>query len=815
MESKGLDPDGLVTTLFAEYLDHLEQGEPEDLEALCARAGDLETELRRRVRICRSLRELASGPQPREASRRGSIGSFELGELIGSGGMGQVYLAVDRKLRRPVAVKILEWAGLFDSKERESILNEARSLARLDHPGIVRVYEVGETEEFGYIVMEHVPGPSLAGIVKELPSVIAGNDDSTPGAAGARAMATQLIPFSERVRCLAQIADALTYCHDRGVLHRDVKPANVLFGDDQMPKLIDFGIAHLAGDDGGLGANVTQVLVGTPAYLAPEQVETGRTGADPLSDQFSFSVLAYNLLSGKNPFHCDTRTATLSAIAQAEPPSLRIVTPGVGPDLERVIHHGLAREPDGRYETMAHLASDLRAVLGHRPVSVHDPTMGQIARLWWRKHWRLARSLAATVIALGGILSAVWINQGIQARDQIRNDLGALASGAGHSALEYADLGSNLEDLKRAAAVYDESRLRAGVLGSLGPDVFEQIRTWSERAREQLRSELADCERTNLSFQQPVAWSRVIDLERRLWPGRTDADRFRDRGRLSLTNVPTDTEVILYEQAPPVGSDPARSGYFVFQQTALTLSPSPGYYRVEALTQDGNRLLEREFLVLQEWAAPLDVELREPDEETYDLSQPVPRHEYTIDVGQPGNHGVQLVPAYRIAPRCVTRAEFTEFMTSTGRDAPDTFNFSTQATDAAWVDGDGAMAYAAWIGGRLPTLVELHGAVGRGIVDGASLEREGHGEWVSNLAPGAGLHMGCFASYEVYEQYRNGSGQVQHALISALIRSARSSAVQKRRTIANPDSNGWVGVSFRIAFSTEAAHGAAGDARAR
>ena len=298
-------------TLFLDYVDAVDRGETPDIATYCAKAEN-PTALRENIKLHGSL-----GMR---------IGRFQVIEELGKGGFGSVFLALDPELGRQVAIKVMsgkEWAR-----------NEARSLARLRHPHIVEVYEI----EDDFIVMEYINGKPL---------------ESTG-------------PPHERLKTLIQLADAVAYAHGEGVLSRDIKPDNVLINREGDVKLIDFSIAHIDGDETDL--NITTSLVASPAYLAPEQIESETTGASPHSDQFSLGIVAYEFLTGQHPFRQSrmTRSQLLNAISLCAPAK----PPGLARDLQNVILKTLEPDPSKRYPTVDAFRDDLKAVLELRPVSV-------------------------------------------------------------------------------------------------------------------------------------------------------------------------------------------------------------------------------------------------------------------------------------------------------------------------------------------------------------------------------------------------------------------------------------------------------------
>ncbi|MFT7541368.1 MAG: serine/threonine protein kinase, partial [Gammaproteobacteria bacterium] len=273
----------LVTQLFGEWLSRREgPGEEQDVKSFLERAGNRSGELDQRIRLYLAMESFGGGvPESDEGSAR--IGRFQVLRTLGEGGLSSVYLALDPELKHEVALKVLR----SNSGQGQGwILNEARSLARVQHPGVVRVFEVQRAGTSHVVVMEHLSGHSLDEIIDELCALkselvrtsAADRKEKESKKSRKRQDAEALEPLSHRIRILLYLADALAHCHDRGILHRDIKPANIVFGGDGQPRLIDFGLAHLGENkDKETSLDITQNLVASPAYMAPEQVESEKT----------------------------------------------------------------------------------------------------------------------------------------------------------------------------------------------------------------------------------------------------------------------------------------------------------------------------------------------------------------------------------------------------------------------------------------------------------------------------------------------------------------------------------------------------------
>ncbi len=262
-------------------------------------------------------------------------GRYRLGDRLGSGGMSTVVLAMDERLERNVAIKLLAEHLADDEQFVIRFRREALSAARLVHPNIVQVYDFGTDEKSGrqYIVMEYVEGSSGAEILRE----------------------QGVLPVQEALGILAQACRGLDYAHRSGVLHRDVKPGNLLRSKDGVVKLADFGIAKLPSEE----SSITQVgsVLGTAAYLAPEQAAGQESTAR--SDIYSLGVVAYQFLSGRLPYEAQSITELVLKQQREAPPLLDQLNPDISPELAAAVDRALELEPQARYAT----AEEMRTAL--------------------------------------------------------------------------------------------------------------------------------------------------------------------------------------------------------------------------------------------------------------------------------------------------------------------------------------------------------------------------------------------------------------------------------------------------------------------
>ena len=262
------------------------------------------------------------------------FGRFEVQREIGRGAMGIVYLALDPALQRPVAIKSLRLAGSASdlTPVQQRFMEEARSAARLNHPNIVTVYEVGQEGGNAYIAMEYLEGRELKQILL----------DDQPG-----------LTFRDVAEIVEQIAEALDYAHANGIVHRDIKPANIMLVRGNIPKVLDFGIAMPPSgtDDDALK------FVGSPKYMSPEQVE-GRA-VDRRSDVFSLGAVMYEMLTRRAPFEGETLTSVVYQILHEMPPPPQSVSGNTPRYLARIVARALAKRPEERYPTAAAMAAEL------------------------------------------------------------------------------------------------------------------------------------------------------------------------------------------------------------------------------------------------------------------------------------------------------------------------------------------------------------------------------------------------------------------------------------------------------------------------
>lgn len=328
-----------------------------------------------------------------------SFDDYELLEELGRGGMGVVYRARQKSLGRTVAVKMLLRRDLATAADLSRFQSEAEAAARLDHPGIVSIFEVGECGGHPFYSMRFIEGTTLA-----------------------KRLAAGPVPPREAAVILVQVAEAVDAAHRRGVLHRDLKPSNILIDSSGTPHVSDFGLAKRVEADQDV--THTGAILGTPCYMSPEQAAGSRGDVGPTSDVWSLGTILYQTLTGRPPFQAANPMDTLLAVLESDPPVPRSLDPAVDRDLELIALKSLQKPQELRYASAAALAGDLRAFLAGEPVAARRGGLSEIvARLFRETHhatvlenWGLLWMWHSVVILTLCVVTDVLAWQGVVSR---------------------------------------------------------------------------------------------------------------------------------------------------------------------------------------------------------------------------------------------------------------------------------------------------------------------------------------------------------------------------------------------------------------
>jgi len=298
------------------------------------------------------------------------LGRLQLRDKLGSGSFATTYHAFDPLLERDVTLKVFHQGNEACARDIAHFVTEAKALARLRHPRIAPIYDAGHDGGYHYIAMAYIPGRTLAETVAEGP-----------------------LGYAAAARIASTLAEALDHAHGLGIVHRDVKPSNIVLDEHGSPHLIDFGLAHRPNRETDLGG--TGLIRGTPAYLAPEQARGNDALPEPANDQYSLGAVLYELICGRPPF-TGPRLAVLVSVLREDPPRPSTLNPNVPHELEAICLKTLAKRPEDRYPSCKLLAEDLQRWLRGEPTRAVQ-TRPERRRLGW---FRRLRGVAATFLTV-------------------------------------------------------------------------------------------------------------------------------------------------------------------------------------------------------------------------------------------------------------------------------------------------------------------------------------------------------------------------------------------------------------------------------
>ena len=432
---------------------------PEERESFvrdqCQGDDQLLQEVQSALTACLLAENQAAGLVPSEATEpalRKTIGRYQITGIIGSGGSGQVYSALDQTVGRVVAIKVLNAPGNADLVRRFQA--EAKTVANLHHKNIVTVHEYGEEDGVPYLVMEYLKGTTLQELIRQ-----------------------GSLPLLEKMEIMTEVAEGLHYAHECGITHRDVKPANIMQLTDGAVKIMDFGIARL-GAEGTTRLTQTGLLIGSIMYMAPEQFSGT---ADPLTDVFGFGVTYYELLTGRNPFAAADPVGIIFKIANFDPPPVSRVAPECPEALDRILARTLARDRESRYSSLWDVMADSSGILTEMRRDQAGKHCREAQQLFAAGQWEAARLAVRKVLRLDpGQEDArrlkSEIDETLRKRDAVaRADHLMDQAEAAMGQQQFEEAGTILESIRDLAVTHPKIQRR-----------FEWVATQVGRARQRL-----------------------------------------------------------------------------------------------------------------------------------------------------------------------------------------------------------------------------------------------------------------------------------------------------------------------------------------
>ncbi len=369
------EQEAALAQLISDLVDRLQAGEALSFEQVCAEHPEHSQEIAELwgamvvtdavAAVVRDVADANGGSTSSSASLvvpmlPFRIGDYELLDVIGRGGMGVVYRARQLSLNRVVAVKMIHENRPSSEENRKRFFAEAEATARLEHPGIVSVFEVCEFDGHPFFSMQFVSGETLSDRLKQG-------------------------PFPQRLaaQIMVDVCRAIDFAHQQGILHRDIKPSNIMIDSRDQVRVTDFGLAKFANSSDDLTRS--GAVLGTPSYMSPEQASGRTSQLGPRSDIYSLGAVLYHLLTGRPPFIAESPLQLALQVLEHDPPPPRLLEPSIDRDLEMIVQRSIQKPPDLRYATAGEMADDLQSFLRDEPVKARSGKLAQVVARWFRE----------------------------------------------------------------------------------------------------------------------------------------------------------------------------------------------------------------------------------------------------------------------------------------------------------------------------------------------------------------------------------------------------------------------------------------------
>jgi WD40 repeat protein/serine/threonine protein kinase len=533
-QDPGKSRDERLAQVLARCADRLNAGQELKVEEILREHPDLAPELESALGTLRDFGSTFKAAPPPEV-----LGDYRIVGELGRGGMGIVYEAVQVSLGRRVALKILPPSLLPDARAVMRFQHEARVASRLDHPGICAVYGAGVEEGVPYIAMRYLEGETLAKRIeaeRSSGSAAASTVCATP-VGGEEPPAGEAPPESvappadrgqilERVHLIEKAARALHHAHEAGLIHRDIKPGNIMVTREGEPVILDFGLAR-AEEGGATALTLSGEMMGTPAYMSPEQIAAEKVAIDRRTDVYSLGVTLYELLTLKRPFEAPTREGLFQKILKSEPPDPRRLNRRVPRDLKVIIETALEKDLGRRYQTALDLAEDLRRLREREPILARPAGPVLRFRRWTQRNPVLATATLGlfTVLATGLAIALVLLDQVRTA--QLGTEKALSKEKESRDTAEYQSFLANIIAAEQALLLKDPESLRRRL-----DAVPESRRKWewgyldgqADRSLRTFRGHADDVVSVSFSHDGRRILTASLDRTARIWDVTTGSE---------------------------------------------------------------------------------------------------------------------------------------------------------------------------------------------------------------------------------------------------------------------------------------------------